>query len=109
MGRCLLLFALEIGRCRADLTFLRPFFVFRLFVPPEGDGWSIAAYAELETTAATPVSASVTFSLFEIGGGAAIATSVPASATVPAAGKGTFTATGRLRMVRHFPAQFPPF
>ena len=25
-GRCLLLFALKIGRCRADLTFLRPFF-----------------------------------------------------------------------------------
>ena len=28
-GRCLLLFALKIGRCGADLTFLRPFFAFR--------------------------------------------------------------------------------
>ena len=28
-GRCLVLFALKVGRHRADLTFLRPFFVFR--------------------------------------------------------------------------------
>jgi len=45
------------------------------------------------------VAAVVTFSLFEIGGSIAIAASVPGSATVPAAGRGTVTATGRLHIV----------
>ena len=68
-----------------------------LFVPPEGGGTSIAASAELETTAATAQSATVRFSLFELGGGTAIATVASSATSVPAAGRGTVIASARLK------------
>ena len=68
-----------------------------LFVPPEGDGSAISASAELETTATTRVSASVRFALFEIGGSTPIAASASTSATVPAAGTGTYIVSAKLR------------
>jgi hypothetical protein len=69
-----------------------------LFVPSEGDGSSIEASAELETTSNIPASATVRFSLFETAGSqTAITTATSAAATVPADGNGTIIARANLK------------
>ena len=62
-----------------------------LFVPPEGNGSSIAAYAELESIHG-PLRAQVRFSLFDLNGTTAIATATSQQATLPNAGTVTVSA-----------------
>jgi hypothetical protein len=66
-----------------------------LFVPPGGDGASIAASVELEATAAAAaVGATVLFTLFDTDGTSILATATSEPTSVPAAAAGT-TATAR--------------
>ena len=64
-----------------------------MFVPPEGNGLSIAAYAELESVHG-PLRAQVRFSLFDLNGTTAIATATSQQATLPNAG--TITVSARI-------------
>jgi hypothetical protein len=67
-----------------------------LFVPPQGNGRSIAASVELETSGTTSASATVRFSLFELDGAStSIATTTTSATSVPA-GSGTVIVSATL-------------
>jgi hypothetical protein len=81
------------------LTHVAPLHVVRdgLFVPPGGDGSSVAVSAELESTGGAEAAALVTFTLLDTDGATVLATATSAPIAVPGAVPGgTATATATL-------------